>query len=159
MTKYFIISLLLIVLFLGLTYSKKKYVSDREIQCVENKERFIKGAFFYFNDYGDLGRNNFSDKLLSSYPRPYFSCRVSFKLHNLTSKEINAKYSIKSIRAKPERIINDINIHRSEIALGFIQSAEVKLKPQKARLIKLVIETNYGYETLKVKAWQNDKSI
>lgn len=147
--KYLSISLVFIILFFGYLYSKKVYVSDRLIQCALNNnwETIDQSSYINANTHFKHQVNNLA---------PRYTCDVSFRVHNLTSNKIDAKYLATSIRTVPQRIIRDAHIQRSETNFGFIKNGKFNIDPYGSRLIKLEVDTNYNYEALRVNAWLID---
>ena len=125
--KFLISSLVIIALVLGYLYSKRVYVNDREIECGELESK--------------VG-------LIKNIPSLVYTCDVSFKLTNLTHKNINVDYRIKNITYKPTN-----KIQGGSIQFGFFRSGSVRLHPRQTKIIELEIESRWNYETLEVETW------
>ena len=129
--KYFLVSFVLVLAYLGYLYSQKVFVEGKQVKCSFIEDRFANGL-----------ENAFDYK---------YSCSVTFNIINLTSNPVKASYEVTNID-----ISHGSRSRTRTVQYGAEATDSVELIPRETKSIKVIVGSNFDHATMKVKAWSID---
>ena len=131
MIKFILIAITLIAIYIGYIYSNGVYVSEKNASCEYIKDRFSDGLENAFNHR--------------------YKCNVSFKVSNLTNKNIEARYLVKNVS------INSGNGNSSgSVQFNSKESGLTKLSPKESKTVTVISGSDFENNNIKIDAWINE---